>query len=62
MLSFSSHGSSHNSDSEELNWLITWKTRYDKWEPGPKFKRGTWDVMIRQYDKATNGQKKLLRR
>jgi hypothetical protein len=57
MLSFSSHGSSHNSDSEELNWLITWKTRYDKWEPGPKSRRGTCDEMIRQY-KDTDGQKK----
>ena len=57
MLPFSLHGSSHGSESEELNWLNTWKTCYKKWEPGPKSRRETCDEMIRQY-KDTDGQKK----
>ena len=51
---------SHGSESkEEFNWLITWKTSYNKWEAGPKSIRGTCDEMIRQY-KAT-GDKLLIR-
>ena len=46
---------SHGSESKEFNWLITWKTSYNKWEPGPKSIRGTCDEMIRQY-KATGGK------
>ena len=37
----------------------TWKTYYDKWETGPKPKRGTCDEMIMQY-KVTDSQKQLL--